>query len=49
MHTSEKQVYTIKNVRNFYYSRQKLINLLNHSAKLDLNPFTNQKEQDLKY
>ena len=32
-HNSEKQVYTIKNVRNLYYLRQKLINLLNHNAK----------------
>ena len=32
-HNSKKQVYTIKNVRNLYYLRQKLINLLNHNAK----------------
>ena len=52
-HKSEKRSYTIENVRNLYYSRQKLIHLLNDNAKIirlkDLKPFTNQKEQDLKY
>ena len=32
-HESEKQLYTIKNIRNIYDSRQKLINLLNDNAK----------------
>ena len=31
---SEKQSYTIKNVRNLYDSRQKIINLLNDNAKI---------------
>ena len=33
-HKSEKQSYTIENVKNLYYSRQKLINLLNDNAKI---------------
>ena len=32
-HESEKQLYTIKNIRNIYDSRQKIINLLNDNAK----------------
>ena len=31
---SEKQLYTIKNVRNLYDSKQKIINLLNDNAKI---------------
>ena len=31
---SEKQSYTIKNVRNLYASRQKIINLLNDNTKI---------------
>ena len=30
----KKQSYTIKNVRNLYDSRQKIINLLNNNAKI---------------
>ena len=33
-HKSEKQSYTIKNVRNLYDSRQKIINLINDNAKI---------------
>ena len=33
-HKSEKQLYTIKNVKNLYDSRQKIINLLNDNAKI---------------
>ena len=33
-HKSEKQSYKIKNVRNLYDSRQKIINLLNDKAKI---------------
>ena len=33
-HKIEKQSYTIKNVRNLYYLRQKIINLLNDNAKI---------------
>ena len=33
-HKSEKQSYTIKNVRNLYDSRQKIINLLHNNAKI---------------
>ena len=32
-HKSEKQLYTIKNIRNLYDLRQKIINLLNDIAK----------------
>ena len=32
-HKSKKQSYTIKNVRNLYNSRQKIIDLLNDNAK----------------
>ena len=54
-HKSEKQAYTIKNVRNLYDLRQKKILIyLMITQKLDLKPFTNQnkikqQEQDLKY
>ena len=54
-HKSEKQAYTIKNVRNLYDLRQKNILIyLMITQKLDLKPFTNQnkikqQEQDLKY
>ena len=33
-HKSDKQLYTIKNVRNLSDSRQKIINLLNDSSKI---------------
>ena len=33
-HESEKQSHTIKNVRNLYESRQKIINLLNDNSKI---------------
>ena len=45
---SEKQSFTVKNVRNFHDSRQKIINLLNNNAKSDLKPFTNQNKMKLK-
>ena len=58
-HKSEKQSYTIKNVRNLYNSRQKIIDLLNDNAKIRpsgiCRPSRNkkkkikQKKQDLKY
>ena len=34
MHKSEKKSYTIKNVRNLYDSREKIINLLNDNVKI---------------
>ena len=33
-HKSEKQLYKIKNVKNLYDSRQKIISLLNDNAKI---------------
>ena len=44
----------IKNVKNLYNSKQKIIDLLKDNAKIRSEPFTNQKktkqqEQDLKY
>ena len=33
-HKSEKQLYTIRNVKNLYNSRQKIINLLNDYSKI---------------
>ena len=49
----EKQLYTIKNVKNLYNLRQKIIDLLNDYSKQDLEPYTKQnkikqKEEDLK-
>ena len=47
-HKSEKQSYTIKNVRNLYNSRQKIIDLLNDNAKITpsgiCRPSTNKKK-----
>ena len=53
-HKSDSQLYMIKNVKNLYNSKQKIIDLLNDNAKIRSEPFTNQKktkqqEQDLKY
>ena len=31
---SEKQLYAIKNIKNLYNSRQKIIDLLNDNAKI---------------
>ena len=42
-HKSKKQSYTIKNVRNLYNSRQKIIDLLNDNAKKKSS--TNKKSQ----
>ena len=33
-HKSDKQLYTIKNIKNLYDSRQKIINLLNDNSKI---------------
>ena len=53
-HKSYKQLYTIKNVKNIYDSRQTLLIYLIVTQKLDLNLFTNQNKmrlrgKDLKY
>ena len=33
-HKSEKQLYIIKNVKNLYNTRQKIIDLLNHNSRI---------------
>ena len=48
------QLYTIRNVKNLYDLRQKIIDLLNNYSKLNLNVFIDQnmmkiREEDLKY
>ena len=53
-HKSDSHLYTIKNVKSLYSSRQKNIDLLNDMQKLNLNQFIDQnkmkeQEQDLKY
>ena len=47
-HKSDKQLYTIKNVKNLYDSRQKLLIYLIVTQKLDLKLFTNQNKIKLK-
>ena len=47
-HKSEKQSYTIKNVRNLYYLRQKLVNLLNDNAKIASEAIYKSKGEGLK-
>ena len=53
-HKSNNQLYVIKNVKNLYDSRLKIIDLLNDIQKLELKLFTNQnkmklREKGLKY
>ena len=53
-HKSDKQLYTIKNVKIFMTQGKKLLIYLIVTQKLDLKPFANQnkiklKEKDLKY
>ena len=48
------QLYTIRNVKNLYDLRQKIIDLLNNYSKLNLNVFIDQnmmklREEDLNY
>ena len=33
-HKNERQLYTIKNVKNLYYSRQKIVDLLNDNSRI---------------
>ena len=54
IHKSEMQLYTIRNVKNLYDLRQKIIDLLNNYSKLNLNVFIDQnmmklREEDLNY
>ena len=53
-HKSEKQSYTIKNVKNLYNLRQKIIDLRNNNSKIRSEAIYKAKkmklkEQDLKY
>ena len=47
-HKSDKQLYTIKNVRNLYESRQKIINLLNNSSKIRSEAIYKSKQNETK-
>ena len=47
-HESEKQSYTIKNVRNLYDSRQKSINLLNNNARVRSEAIYKSKQNESK-
>ena len=47
-HKSEKQSYTIKNVRNLYDSRQKIIDLLNNNAKIRSGAIYKSKQNETK-
>ena len=50
---NESQLYTIKNAKNLYDSRQKIIDLLNDNSKIRSEAFhkvdKEPQEQDLKY
>ena len=52
-HKSDSQLYIIKNVKNLYNSRQKIIDLLNDNSRITSEAIyeANKKlqEQDLKY
>ena len=53
-HKSDKQLYTIKNVKNLYDSRQKIIDLFNSYSKIRCKAIYKStkikpKEKDLKY
>ena len=53
-HKSDKQLYTIKNVKNLYDSRQKIIDLFNSYSKIRCEAIYKStkikpKEKDLKY
>ena len=47
-HKSEKQSYTIKNVRNLYDARQKIINLCNDNAKIRSEAICKSKQNEAK-
>ena len=47
-HKSRKQLCTIKNVRNLYDSRQKIINLLNDNAKIRPEAIQKSKQNETK-
>ena len=43
-HKSEKQLYTIKNVKNLYHSSQKIIDLFNNYSKIRSEVLYNSKQ-----
>ena len=47
-HKSDKQLYTIKNVKNIYESRQKIIDLFNSYSKIRSDANYNAKQTDTK-
>ena len=47
-HKSEKQSYTIKNVKNLYEKRQKIINLLHDNAKIRSEAIYKSKQNEAK-
>ena len=47
-HKNEKQSYTIKNVKNLYDSRQKIINLLNDNTKIRSEAIYKSKQNETK-
>ena len=48
MHKSEKKSYTIKNVRNLYDSREKIINLLSDNVKIRPEAIYKSKQNETK-
>ena len=48
MHKSEKKSYTIKNVRNLYDSREKIINLLSDNVKIRSEAIYKSKQNETK-
>ena len=47
-HKSDKQLYTIKNIKNLYDSRQKIINLLNDNSKIRSEAIYKSKQNETK-
>ena len=47
-HKSDNQLYVIKNVKNLYDSRQKIINLLNDNAKIRSEAIYKSKQNETK-
>ena len=47
-HKSEKQLYTIKNIKNLYDSRQKIIDLLNDNSKIRSEAIYKSKQNETK-
>ena len=45
-HKSDMQLYTIRNVKNLYDSRQKIIDLLNNNSKIKSEPIYRSKQAE---